>query len=425
MPEVEAIARSLCKVAVRAASTAGKAIEEIVSETLIPVLADTVGAEAGANPPDGVVAQTSCDATVSPVVVGDPSPVFEPRPIEANRYLGVSLRPAIVADGWTSDDFAVRAASVRGLSHQWYGSPRQDDYVLSITRGGWLVAGVADGVSAAEQSHVASSEVLQYLVGWFAEANPQSIDEIDFQELLEMVRWDLVEKERKVCPGIELPGCELATTISFAVVSPRADGGADVAVAGVGDSACWVLDHGGYDCKLGGKNEGEGGISDSSVTALPLLPEKFSPVAFVLQPGQVLLLGTDGVADPLGDGSGEVGALLSDFLLSPDLPSPLSFARIVDFSRETFDDDRTLVAVRLTGCGGESTLAGDEEVLGAEDEDANTVAVDAEGPTDDAESHDEDAGSASASVVTDSEEVVEVDSGGTTPAACGASAEPS
>ena len=421
MPEVGAIVRSLCKVAAYAASTAGKAIEGMMSDTFIPVMLGTIGVEDGANPSEGAVAETSYDATLPPVVVGDPSPVFEPRSIEAGRYLGASLRPAIVADGWVSDDFAVRAASVRGLSHQWYGSPRQDDYVLSLTEAGWLVAGVADGVSAAEQSHVASSEVLQYLVGWFAEANPQSIGEIDFQELLEIVRWDLVEKERKLCPDVELPGRELATTISFAIVVPRTDGdGADVAVAGVGDSACWVLDHDGYDCKLGGKEEGEGGISDSTVQALPLLPEKVSPVTFTLQPGQVLLLGTDGVADPLGDGSGEVGAMLSDALLPPGFPSPLSFARIVDFSRETFDDDRTLVAVRLAVCGDEPMLAGDGDEPGSANKGADTATGCAEESMDDEKSIDGDVGMIPATVDAEPEWAVEADANCTVPAECGA-----
>jgi hypothetical protein len=58
-----------------------------------------------------------------------------------------------------------------------------------------------------------------------------------------------------------------------------------------------------------------------------------------------LLIGTDGIGDPLGAGQGGVGDLFRDVLTKPTVPSLIEFAHAVDFSRETFDDDRTLVAV--------------------------------------------------------------------------------
>ena len=48
---------------------------------------------------------------------------------------------------------------------------------------------------------------------------------------------------------------------------------------------------------------------------------------------------------PLGTGHGGVGNLFRDVLTGPCVPSLIEFARAVDSSRETFDDDRTLVAV--------------------------------------------------------------------------------
>ncbi|WP_207544239.1 hypothetical protein, partial [Mycobacterium alsense] len=60
---------------------------------------------------------------------------------------------------------------------------------------------------------------------------------------------------------------------------------------------------------------------------------------------EVLLIATDGIGDPLGTGQGGVGNLLRDVLTRPCPPSLIEFAHAMDFSRETFDDDRTLVAV--------------------------------------------------------------------------------
>jgi hypothetical protein len=57
----------------------------------------------------------------------------------------------------------------------------------------------------------------------------------------------------------------------------------------------------------------------------------------------VLLVGTDGFGDPLGDGDGKVGQLFAEHLKMP--PPPRALAHLLDFSRETFDDDRTLLAI--------------------------------------------------------------------------------
>ena len=62
--------------------------------------------------------------------------------------------------------------------------------------------------------------------------------------------------------------------------------------------------------------------------------------------GETLLIGTDGVWDPIGDGQGLVAGFLVG-ALGRSLPHRLDFLRVVDFCRDTFDDDRTLVAVRL------------------------------------------------------------------------------
>jgi hypothetical protein len=57
----------------------------------------------------------------------------------------------------------------------------------------------------------------------------------------------------------------------------------------------------------------------------------------------VLLLCTDGLALPLAGGTGEVAQTLARELARP--PDIVDFARLVDFSRSTYDDDRSLVAV--------------------------------------------------------------------------------
>jgi len=52
---------------------------------------------------------------------------------------------------------------------------------------------------------------------------------------------------------------------------------------------------------------------------------------------------TDGLALPLAGGAGEVGRTLARELATP--PDIIDFARLLDFSRSTYDDDRSLVAI--------------------------------------------------------------------------------
>ncbi|MFI7469120.1 hypothetical protein [Nonomuraea sp. NPDC049646] len=76
--------------------------------------------------------------------------------------------------------------------------------------------------------------------------------------------------------------------------------------------------------------------------ALPGVPEQPERWSGTLTSGQVLLVGTDGFGDPLGDGDVRVGALFAEHLAEP--PSPLRLAHLPGFSGKAFDGDRTPLA---------------------------------------------------------------------------------
>ena len=96
---------------------------------------------------------------------------------------------------------------------------------------------------------------------------------------------------------------------------------------------------------LTGKTMPAAGVASSAVVGLPRLPAETIPMIVDIADDDVLLIATDGIGDPLGSGQGGVGNLFRDVLTRPSAPSLIEFAHAVDFSRETFDDDRTLVAV--------------------------------------------------------------------------------
>jgi len=80
-------------------------------------------------------------------VVGDPIFDFEPKPPELRPY-----RADTVCDGWSTPRFTMRLASVRGYSHRYAGTPRQDEADVAFHPAtGAVVFAVADGVSGAHQ----------------------------------------------------------------------------------------------------------------------------------------------------------------------------------------------------------------------------------------------------------------------------------
>ncbi|MGW4243819.1 protein phosphatase 2C domain-containing protein [Nocardia sp. NPDC004722] len=283
-----------------------------------------------------------------PIVVGDPTPEFEPRAI-GSEYLRAPYRPDTVIDGWSADGFTVRAASLRGHLHRFNGAPRQDDLAIALPDGHLrLIVTVADGVAAATQSHIGSTTAVRYASQWLEAENASVLGDIAWRSLFENTAWKLneVAATTLAMPEVDPARAELAlaTTLTCAVFELNNDGTLTAAIAGVGDSGAWLLSDGVFTRVWGGKEATEAGLTSSAVSGLPQVPHEVDPAEVIVWPGEVLLIGTDGFGDPLGGGTGSVGALFRD-AFTGRVPAPIEFAHLLDFSRETFDDDRTLVAV--------------------------------------------------------------------------------
>jgi len=214
---------------------------------------------------------------------------------------------------------------------------------------GRLIAVVADGVSAAPQSHFGASTVVNFAKKWLSAYAATDTAQTDWTELIKNSAWALAERAQEMfkleTPDPAKAELELATTLTCAVIEVVEPGMLRAHVIGVGDSGAWLLHDGDFVPVLGGKVPSEGGISSSAVTALPRVPSELAPIVVEFGASDVLLIGTDGIGDPLGSGQGGVGNLLRELFSGRQPPSLLEFAHAVDFSRETFDDDRTLVAL--------------------------------------------------------------------------------
>ena len=299
--------------------------------------------------PDILVAVTPFQGVDYPgrIVVDRPTRRLEPSTVMPSLRGRRPFIPDTIADGWSTNRFCVRAASVRGDAHRYDGSPRQDEFIVAHHPASEsLIVAVADGVSSASAACDGALTVCHYATAAILDSLDQGRD-LDWTNLFQCCAWSLIElAQRRVGDDADLQVAEslFATTLTIAVLTPRSGDLVELSTASIGDSALWILHEGDLVQVIGGKSEAiDGEPFSSTVAALPRLPPKVFSVKREMSSDDVMLVISDGIGDPLSDGTGLVGELLkSELKVSPET---LQFARIADFSRATFIDDRTLVAV--------------------------------------------------------------------------------
>lgn len=278
------------------------------------------------------------------IVVGTPAAWLEPKPPPADPY-----RPDTLFDGWSTPHLTVRLASVRGDAHRSGRQPRQDDVTVAWHEpSGAIAFAVADGVSSAPRSHVGAALACRTAVNDLLAQLDEDRPEPDWSRVLQAAAYQLlmrVARGREPGEGDQAEAIRtLATTLVTGTVAPTGDGGMRVTLVRAGDSSAWCLRQGEFAPLLCDEEAGPDEISSTAVVALPRLSARSRPMTCTLPPDGVLLVGTDGFGVPLGDGTGLVGELFARGLTVPPR-RPQALAHLLDFSRETFDDDRTLLAV--------------------------------------------------------------------------------
>ncbi|MFF0214331.1 protein phosphatase 2C domain-containing protein [Streptomyces vinaceus] len=236
---------------------------------------------------------------------------------------------------------------MRGAKHRYYRQPRQDAVRAAVHEAtGSIAFAVADGVSDAVSSELGAVEACRAALERILHLLSQGAGPLDLRDvaghaserLHQLARWRLNGRE----PGpAEVAGL-YATTLVTGVVRPD-PGGPVVELCRIGDSGAWLLDRsrGRYLPLFASKTDSDTLLVSNEVTPLPTVPDPLELTTARLAPHTALMVGTDGFGDPLGDGDGQVGALFTRHLAGP--PAPLWLAHVLDFSRETFDDDRTLL----------------------------------------------------------------------------------
>ena len=279
------------------------------------------------------------------ITVDVPGAEFEARPPGQYAF----DIPDTECDGWSAAGLTVRSASVRGAKHRYYRQPRQDAVRAAAHEPTGTVAfAVADGVSSAAHAELGALEACRASVEMLLHLLRRDEEPLNFQavvlhaaeRLRQLAQWRLGTAQ----PGPAEVASLYATTLVAGVVRPD-PGGPIVELCRVGDSGAWILDrsHRRYHPLFRSKTGAGVELVSNEVTPLPQVPTALEQSRTRLSHDLALLIGTDGFGDPLGDGDGQVGSLFAQHLAQP--PPPGWFAHVLDFSRETFDDDRTLLAV--------------------------------------------------------------------------------
>jgi len=286
------------------------------------------------------------------ITVDVPGPEFESTP--PGRY--AFDFPDTICDGWSTRELTLRFASVRGAKHRYYRQPRQDSARAAAHEPtGSVVFAVADGVSSAADAQLGAVEACRAALDCMLHLLSQGPGPLDFravaghaaERLRQLAQWGLGGREPQPADVAAL----YATTLVAGVVRPE-PGGPVVELFRIGDSGAWLLDRssGRYQSLFAAKTGADTPLVTNEVSPLPRVPAQLERIVARLATPLTLLVGTDGFGDPLGDGDGQVGALFARHLTTA--PPPLWLAHLLDFSRETFDDDRTLLAVWPRGEAG-------------------------------------------------------------------------
>jgi hypothetical protein len=278
------------------------------------------------------------------LTAGEPGRAFsQVQPV----FLADATAPADTAiDGGSFGDLEIRAASVRGVSHRYDGSPRQDAFAIGADRSGrWLVVAVADGNGGASLSHFSSELVVRraasLVPGLLTERPPE---ELDWHGIFVNLADEVSLLGKRHLPGGDeravIDHMGTAALIAAYQVTP-VNAERRLVVARIGDPAAWRLNS-------IGRWQNVTPFDDNRFlrlppVALPRVPDEVEVRRQVIPASDTVVLVSEGVGDPLELGGDEVGRFLSDAWRRP--PELLEFAEQVAFGRKTFTDDRTAVAI--------------------------------------------------------------------------------
>lgn len=270
------------------------------------------------------------------------------------------MAPAAQTTEWYVDDTAldwfdmdqlhVRGASVRGHMHRYENSVRQDSFALGHTDD-FVILVLCDGVGSAPMSHVGARSAAAFAACWGGFASRSRALLSLGAETSQVPLAELHEHLMEVAAHMGLEPSDLAATLVMAAIEraaePDGDGSRRAVLWNVGDSAVLRI---GTDGSIGaetppvGSDDADQTFANAPVSAVPMATHATVWLSS-LAPGETLMIASDGVSNIVASNT-EFCDSLAD-LWRTSAPTPAQLLQVVDATVKSFDDDRTVVGIRL------------------------------------------------------------------------------
>jgi serine/threonine protein phosphatase PrpC len=248
-------------------------------------------------------------------------------------------------DGFAVNDFVIRSASHVGTRHMQQRQIRQDSYAVTASQDGrFVIAAVADGVGSERWASLGADWAASAAVGEGLDALETSgqapaVDHLINVASSEVRRW----------AGFfdaSAPESEFSTTLVVAVLDSVTFEGQ---VARVGDANAFTRAEQAWLPHF----KDSTAAPDAPTHAIPAATPAVERKAFVLDPGQCLLLVSDGIGDLLlhaDDVQHDLHRALAQPVSAPE------FSAIAGFQRVQAHDDQTALAIwrRHSAAAGDS-----------------------------------------------------------------------
>lgn len=300
-----------------------------------------------ADPRTSWPANSQKDRGVDPVVIGTPSTFGAAAWWRSGWWPLTATGDArdVLSDVGTIGDLAVAAVTSRGHKHRLDGTPCQDAFHLRSAdspSGSFAVVAVCDGVGSAPQSHLGSQRLSRTITLQLAERLERGDDDPD-RLLADALASSVAQiADWAASRGVRMR--DLETTLTVALVPAATNATSEAIIAWIGDSPAFL----GRATKwlpLTRTGATEAVASSATRGTLTADPEVLEVRRVPLQPGERLLLCSDGIGAFIGD---EAANLALGEHLGRTLASPCDLTELVrqtTFDLRSADDDRTLAVI--------------------------------------------------------------------------------